>query len=681
MSFTRFVALSTRLTLVVLTVLAVPATPVLAAESCPNEQLRKESSINPATGQPYSSQLPDCRAYELSSPPNTGGVGVPIAGFGSAFLITADGSVFFESGATPAGSGAIERGGWTDVFRSRRTSSGWTTRDMTAFNRLPGNAHLVTASADGSAILITTPLSLSAEDLDNPSHNPTRGGDLYVLREGEPPQLVSHGEIPFLGVEPVGNISESPLIANGEGSVVNGDLSAVLFMSQVSLQVPFGATVSTGCYEWVGVESHLAYLTNPEGPESSSGHLEHPNCRPLAVAADGRAIIEDTSGDANTGGLYASGGGNTWLPGGAQQTIRLSGARPGVARFDALSPNGETVYLTTPDALVASSDSGSDIYAINLRAPSGLSVSPPQPPAVTCVSCEASGAANVGGATWVGQSADGSHVFFTVAGALYEHDSAGTRLVSRATDGVSHLVFSRNGQHMIALTSVALSQSDTNGVPDVYEFTGGSSPELITGGVSTTDTYNPVGVSDDGRRVLYEDEDRPSGTPNVIDESVAGQTSQISPLGAIEPYSVMGTAGAQLDDVFFEAHEPLAAQDLNAGTTDVYDARIGGGFPAPTPPVNDNQTSNPTGPATPAYTGDLTPLSIQLPLLPADTSHPPAAAKSKVLTPAQKLEKALKACPKRPKKRRAGCESRARRKYGMKFNAKHARKGNGKAGR
>lgn len=37
--------------------------------TCPNEQLRSESNINPITQNPYSTQLPDCRAYEQVTPP------------------------------------------------------------------------------------------------------------------------------------------------------------------------------------------------------------------------------------------------------------------------------------------------------------------------------------------------------------------------------------------------------------------------------------------------------------------------------------------------------------------------------------------------------------------------------------------------------------------------------------
>jgi hypothetical protein len=40
-----------------------------APGGCPNEQVREESAVNPETGSPFSMQLPECRAYELVSPP------------------------------------------------------------------------------------------------------------------------------------------------------------------------------------------------------------------------------------------------------------------------------------------------------------------------------------------------------------------------------------------------------------------------------------------------------------------------------------------------------------------------------------------------------------------------------------------------------------------------------------
>jgi hypothetical protein len=48
-----------------------------AAEACPNEQLRQESLLNPVTGLPFSTQLPECRAYEQVSPPFKSADSVP----------------------------------------------------------------------------------------------------------------------------------------------------------------------------------------------------------------------------------------------------------------------------------------------------------------------------------------------------------------------------------------------------------------------------------------------------------------------------------------------------------------------------------------------------------------------------------------------------------------------------
>src|ERR1700731_1610586 len=58
--------------------LALGAAPALSAETCPNSQVRAESNVNPATGQPFSTQLPDCRAYEMVSPLDKGQHGVLI---------------------------------------------------------------------------------------------------------------------------------------------------------------------------------------------------------------------------------------------------------------------------------------------------------------------------------------------------------------------------------------------------------------------------------------------------------------------------------------------------------------------------------------------------------------------------------------------------------------------------
>jgi hypothetical protein len=654
---------SRRFGLAVCTVLVMlgllPAASALAAEACPNEQLRRESRLNPATGEPYSAELPGCRAYELVSPPDTAGmpallgdataiIGSAFAGTGPQFLAGRDGSIFFESQATPAGTGAVADGGYVDVFRSRRTASGWVTRDMLP-SAQPGYKGLLAASADGSSVLVETPLTLSLEDLDNPLAGTTVGRDMYVVHDnGAPPGFVTHGEIPnrvlgqtFVGTNPV----------------ANPELSAVGFQTEDSLAAPSQASEPTpGCYVWADAGPRLARLTNPEGPEPSRAN----NCRYLAIAADGRPIIEDTVEDSLSthpeGLIFAADPGVNVFPnlGGTRQ---LSGNTPRAAKFDAMSPDAETVYLTTTDRLLENVDAGADIYGIDLQNAGLKNTGPPEPPAVSCISCDANGAANSGDATYVGVSADSSHVFFSVAGTVYEHDAAGTSELAPATYKLEQLSFSQNGQYSIA-TSSAPPLAPT-GTVAIYELSPNMPPKLITSGNSSTHSYQRLSVSNDGQRVLYED--FPEGRPAVIDEWLAGQAGQVSPLGATQSYNVLAAEGPDLEDVLLAANAPLVTQDLNAGTTDIYDARVTGGFPARTEPPGDVQTPNPQAPSPPAYSRDLLTTSPQLAPLALDTSRLPGAAAPR--TQLKRLLRAVKRCKKdRRKTRRARCDRAARKR-------------------
>ncbi len=590
-------------------VLSFGVPPVASAAECLNEKLRKESLVNPATHEPYSLQLPDCRAYELVSPPNTGGVPVPVGpGYSipHEFLVTPNDSVFWQSQATPSATGALADGGYIDIFRSRRTAAGWTTADILPSSS-PGNKLLLASSEDGSAVLLETPLVLSSEDFNNPLENAVGDRDLFVARENGVVQFVSHGEVPNRAV------GEAAVATN---PITNPELTAVGFETTQSLANPLRAGEATpGCYIWADAESRVARLTNPEGPEP-----EHErNCKYLAVAADGQPIIEDTSGDSATGLIFATDpapNGGFPSEGGTQQ---LSGSTPGAARFDAMSPNDGTVYLTTPDELTseAAGETVGNIFGI------GIDELPTR-----CVSCGANGSANTATAEYVDQSGDGSHVYFTIAGALYQHDAAGTQEIAPASDALEHLIFSQNGSYVIAETSVALSPDDTDGTRDIYELSTGTAPRLITSGTSITETH-PVAVADSGEQVLYES--FPHESPGVVDEWVAGETGQVSPRGTLHSDEVLGAAGPELEDIFIASHEPLVAQDENGGTTAIYDARMDGGFPVPLQSANDTATPNPIARAPAPYGASLNLPSSSLPPLGTDTASPPmATAKAKL---------------------------------------------------
>jgi hypothetical protein len=108
--------------------LALSATPAVAAEACPNEQLRTESDISPVTGRPYSEGLTECRAYEMVSPldkqaysvKSVVGVGIPIAPDGNA-------AGFESEGAFANPENYVVNEFPLNVYRSMRGASGWTT--------------------------------------------------------------------------------------------------------------------------------------------------------------------------------------------------------------------------------------------------------------------------------------------------------------------------------------------------------------------------------------------------------------------------------------------------------------------------------------------------------------------------------------------------------------------------
>jgi hypothetical protein len=642
-------------------------------EPCPNEQLRSESNANPTTGQPYSAQLPDCRAYELVSPPNSEGYPVPSAGqpgggppksigsSGRLYQISSSGALFFSSQASPPATGAVPNGRAVGVFVSKRDTSGWATTDLTPFN-IPDPDYFVAGSSDAASALIFTSATLSAADQDNPTNQREgyTGQDLYrVYGSTQNPELVSQGPLPRTLSSQGSSGIHTP--------VVNANLTAVGFTSSPML-VSGANPEATDCYVWTQVGSRQANLTNSD--MGSTG-----NCVLFGVTPEGRPVYVDTSGDSTNGDIFV---GVESLDAGVVPRVQISGPTPFAAAYDGTSPDGRVAYVTTTDHLDANGSTGTAVYAVEVPKFPPLELpAPPAESSVACISCEHSGA----GAQFVGQSADGSHVFFSSSEGLWSYDvqTAEATELTAATD-VSQAVSSENGDYLIGLTTQLA--GNPHGTPDVYEFTAGRAPQLITSGDSD-DSYatsaEPAngypslgGVANDGLRIVYDSQTLGEAAPSVIDEWVSGQTQQISPADAASSYQVMGTAGGELEDVFFEAHEPLVAQDENAGTTDIYDAQIDGGFPAPAKSVSTASTPNPLSTSPTPYGGNLATPTFGLPTLSPDTSRPATAPKA--LTRPQ-LAKALKYCHKdKSKSRRARCERSARKAYGPTTESKKAKK-------
>jgi len=220
---------------------------------------------------------------------------------------------------------------------------------------------------------------------------------------------------------------------------------------------------------------------------------------------------------------------------------------------------------------------------------------------------------------------------------------------------------------------VALVPGDGNGKEDVYEWEpAGAGPPSASCGAGgpgssgadqafkTARAYEAPNVS--GAQPLSGVE--PAGCVGLIS---SGSSSEES---AFLDASGMGPGGEEGEDVFFLTAAKLAPQDFDSAL-DVYDAHVcSTAAPCPqatvtVPPACTNADSC-RAPAAPQPEVFGAPASATLGG-PGNVPAPPPAVvkpKAKPLTRAQKLSKALKACHKKPKKKRASCERQAHKRFG-----------------
>jgi hypothetical protein len=141
-----------------------PGATAASAAACPNEQLREESNVNPATGHRYSTELPECRAYEMVSPlfkqAHGAGVstlyGTPVAPNGETVGFASEGDFSepenYKVNAFHA----------TNFYLSQRGASGWMTASAFAPHRLVGNAIQIGLDSDLSPDMRSRQLSCGA---------------------------------------------------------------------------------------------------------------------------------------------------------------------------------------------------------------------------------------------------------------------------------------------------------------------------------------------------------------------------------------------------------------------------------------------------------------------------------------------------------------------------------------
>jgi hypothetical protein len=452
-----------------------------ASESCPNEALRAEDN---------STALPDCRAYEMVTPPYKEGAGVSYTFAGMQVADEGQDVVFNDAGLF-AGAENSDKGGEATAYESNRQADGWQT---TALNPSPTLSRKLNSragtSVDGSSTLweLGEPTVLYRREASGefveigPTHPP-----------GTPPANTKTGGE---------NHSRSAEFVGG-----SADLSRTLF--QISDLF------------WPG-DSTPEYNAETASKGSAAGAAESlyeyagtGNETPVLVSED------------DTGQQLTQCG--TWIAGKA-------GISAAHSKEHAISAEGSTVFFEAPYKPGCSGPSVNQLYArvgtqpasatvINLAATSGCEASP---------YCDVTKPV-----TFDGAASDGARVFFTseqnlqpAAGGeelkLYECALPGDGGAQPAPEEAGGVVSPVNRCPAMKLVSAA----ESGGAADVQ-------------GV--------VRVSADGARVYYVATGIVTGQPNLLGQSAqagadnmylydaeTGQTKFIATLAATDSTDWLG---------------------------------------------------------------------------------------------------------------------------------------------
>jgi hypothetical protein len=678
-----------------------------AALACPNEQLRSENN---------STQLPDCRAYELVSPAEkTEGNGDvlsfeskvqyprPMQATADGQAVMYDGEQFFEPNF-----------GGIDQYTSARGVDGWSTTNSTPHSSVPIE-RIVGASANLTESLLPsnrfTQLSAQAPAGYRNLYLVGPTGAVTPLITSAPPHR-SPAEFGFLSAreERVLSFLFDPSSEEPSGiDPISGELSSIYFAANDTLTANAvdGGETENNLYRWSDGKLTLVNVlpngtTEPnaefgrqyhEGSDASvaTPDLDH------AVSDDGRRVFWT---DENNHDLYM----REISEGGEEKTVQVDEAIGGGGEFLAATPSGSRVYFTKAGQLY-------EYRVPEFQVQSGRLIDITPSP-----SAEVQGI--------VGISEDGEYVYFVghedklfvyQPGAGGAHETHFIATLTEADEQPPPFIgsgenvadwaptvaqrtaeVSPDGRFLAFGSHVSLTGQSSAGTAQIYVYddeTGAlscascrptgmtSTPSFILPFFDSYGTHQQRYMLDDGRLFFTTSTSLVAQDTNEqkdVYEWENGEAHLISS-GTSPRESVFLDASEDGSNVFFTTNQALVPEDHDE-IVDVYDARVEGGFPAPSTatPCTTSDGCQGAPAASPEFGPPLSASAIGVggnlaspPPAPA-VVHPPP-------TRAQKLAAALKACRKKPRRSRKACEAQARKRYGAKTKtkakAKKARRG------
>jgi WD40-like Beta Propeller Repeat len=582
------------------------------------------------------SLLPDSRGWEMVSPvdKNGGEVSFPgaIAGGGVQAAAAAGGAVTYGSLASfGAGAGGAPP---ASQYIATRTLAGWETRNITApifsgsYDSVDQGAPYQLFSTDLSRGLLLNGDHCRGEDGDCAVANPPLAGSgappgyqNYYLRESSSASfaaLLSTADIADLRLAPA---HFDLRFAGGSPDLRHVVLSTCAALAPQATEVPVGAgcdPLQPNLYEWSAGAGLAPVNLLPGQAGGAPG---------AALAAQAGAVSSDGARvywrDLATGALYLREGG---------QTMAVDDDAPGGggAGFQTAAPSGAFAFYLKAGHL----------YRYDALADASADLTP--------------GGGVVG---MLGSSTDGSYAYYLDATGLevwHEGTTMTIALGGNAADAGSHppatgtARVSADGTRLAFVSSASLTGYDNadldSGTPtaQVYLYDAGANsldcascnptnqrplgPSSIPGSIAngtapgSTDSYKPRALSANGRRLFFESDDvlaptdTNSGATDVYQWEAQGEGSCTRAGGCVSLISSGRSPGgasfvdasANGADAFFLTDASLVGADI--GAVDLYDARVGGGFPEPPAPIpceGDACQVLPPAPADPAPTTRL----------------------------------------------------------------------------
>jgi hypothetical protein len=717
-----------------------------ADEGCANEALREQQR---------STFLPECRAYEMASPPEKDGGDV--MGDPGKTRAALDGSAVQFSSLQAFG-GAIGAGVAVDYLAERTGTpgtNGWATHAITPvqdpqsiFQAIAGGIQAPFYVGEFTPNLTEGVFRALSPLTDEPNVATTRNlylrTDLRTAGAGSY-RLVTDSAVPVPSLcfplcgSNANAIKYKPWIAGA-----STDLSHIIFESTLEL-LPGTGTEYTKLYEWVDGTLRLASVLPDGSPAmcdpsnacgiagtgASHGVQEPGDYTANTISEDGSRVFFTSPVSTQNSGTESS---NVYmrddhgtLDTSDDTTVQLNASEKTPpdpttsATFQAATPDGSRAFFTSADQLTNTPGAGlymydatkpdSDPHNLMLIAPGSQGVLgtstngdtvyflstaqlvPGQPtlPLETYYIYrwhEGDPLQYVGGFTDsldvsfnLGQgysasapkpsrvSADGRFLVIQARsgdGMTGYQQAQGCSSVGNASPGVAPCseiyVFdadAKGGQGQMSCAS-CLPPGAVPGVPASSEFVVGS-------GASGQSTHLNHPMTEDGHHVFFTTgsplvpEDRNGTVADVYEYDTLTHAVHLISSGRSSSPSYFLDATPNGSDVFFITRERLVGWDGDE-SYDLYDARVGGGFPEPpaipSPCAGDTcQSSSVTPPVSPGLGSALFAGAGNAGSVPEGTSKP--------LSRAEKLKRALRACKsKRSRAQRRKCESRARRRYG-----------------